>query len=52
MTALWIVLALVGWTLVGLPFAVLLGRHVDRHGRAELPATARAHASDAARRVA
>lgn len=37
MTALWIVLALTGWTLLGLPFAVLLGRHTDRHGRAEAP---------------
>lgn len=37
MTALWIVLALAGWTLIGLPFAVLLGRHADRHGRADAP---------------
>lgn len=52
MTALWIVLALAGWTLAGLPLAVLLGRHVDRHGRAELPSVTPTVTPDAARRVA
>lgn len=52
MTALWIVLALVGWTLVGLPFAVLLGRHVDRHGRADVATAAPVAASESTRRVA
>lgn len=52
MTALWIVLALAGWTLVGLPFAVLLGRHVDRHGRAEGAARSGAAQPAAHRHVA